>query len=85
MRVLGRALTIMGLLFAACGSIESKQPTTEHSSGIASDNGIVAADPETTAHGSEYRIASNDFSPTDPTAVVLASGGPQLIEFYADW
>ena len=57
MRVLGRVLTIMGFLFAACGSIESKRPATE----------------------------SNDFRPTDPSAVVLASGGPQLIEFYADW
>ena len=75
----------MGLLFAACGSIASKRPVTDQRGGIAPENGSVAADPETTSDGSEYRLASNDFRPTDPTTVVLASGRPQLIEFYADW
>lgn len=26
-----------------------------------------------------------DFTPTDPATVQLASGQPQLVEFYADW
>jgi len=29
--------------------------------------------------------ANRDFTPSDPTAVTLAAGRPQLIEFYADW
>lgn len=52
---------------------------------IPSTAGDIAAPATVEQPAQPERDPNRDFTPSDPTAVTLAAGRPQLIEFYADW